>query len=321
MKVRRLVWSALRLLPRALFVAGLLLRLSVRDGWAPLAPLYYATPWPVLLLLPVPELLFALLRGRFARTFLLAALVVGCAVVWKATSFRPYAPEAAPPSQALRGLFWNVSAYHEGFEAVMEEAAAHDPDLIAMVEAGMHFPDWAALLRDTFPEHRLRGLDSAMIVLWRGDILRVEPYRNADVRLNRLRLKSVHGEVFELLLVDVESDPLRPRGPAFARLGEVIDETGPQTPLLVAGDFNTPSSSVHFGHLRAAGLRSGFATAGEGWPESWPAAWPVLDLDQVWASPQVRLHGVEVMPTAVSDHRSIFFTFTLPPVDAAAANP
>jgi endonuclease/exonuclease/phosphatase family metal-dependent hydrolase len=107
--------------------------------------------------------------------------------------------------------------------------------------------------------------------------------------------------------VDVASNPLRDRSPAFAMVEETM---APYVagPLVVVGDFDTPRESVRFDSWRGP-LVHAFEAAGSGWAPTWPVPLPVLALDHVWLSRSLTVRSCEHLWTTRSDHRPVAFTF------------
>ena len=109
--------------------------------------------------------------------------------------------------------------------------------------------------------------------------------------------------------MDVKSDPLMFRKPAFDRLAKLAGELSDQ-PLIVAADFNTPINSVWVDLLRSR-LTNSFEAAGEGYRETWPTFFPVLCLDQVWANDRVLWRRSRHGWSLRSDHRSVTAEFSV----------
>src|SRR5688500_13568940 len=80
-----ILWTALAWASVPVLVAGLAVRLSVRDDYDPVAGLFYATPWAVLLLLAIICTIYWWSRPRI-RWVALAILVV-CLSGWILKNF------------------------------------------------------------------------------------------------------------------------------------------------------------------------------------------------------------------------------------------
>lgn len=138
----------------------------------------------------------------------------------------------------------------------------------------------------------------AVIAKAMGDLGRGGKYGHYEVHLA--------GRTLDVLLVDIASNPFRSRREAMARLVDLIDRLADR-PLIVMGDFNTPVDSVFVAPL-AERLANAFEACGNGYNVTWPVPIPVLSLDQVWASPQVKLGACELPWTLRSDHRPVVVT-------------
>jgi endonuclease/exonuclease/phosphatase (EEP) superfamily protein YafD len=85
---------------------------------------------------------------------------------------------------------------------------------------------------------------------------------------------------------DLASNTLYQRGSHFRELSSRIAAC--TSPVIIAGDFNTPLDSVHLDQLRGLELSEAFETAGSGYLPTWPVPAPVLSLDQIWMSRQFK---------------------------------
>lgn len=94
-------------------------------------------------------------------------------------------------------------------------------------------------------------------------------------------------------------------------VGRIEEVTG--LPVVVAGDFNSPPTSVR---ARAFAIRSGLVRAkpamrpGGTFP-SWLPGWAALAIDGVYASPGVKVTSWEVVGSAGSDHRGVVVTLSM----------
>jgi endonuclease/exonuclease/phosphatase (EEP) superfamily protein YafD len=83
-----------------------------------------------------------------------------------------------------------------------------------------------------------------------------------------------------------------------------MEQTPPDVPLIVGGDFNTPARDRLFARMPAR-LRDAFAEAGRGWGSTYPAKLPGIRIDQVWISPPLRAVSVVTHTVKHSDHRMV----------------
>jgi endonuclease/exonuclease/phosphatase family metal-dependent hydrolase len=75
--------------------------------------------------------------------------------------------------------------------------------------------------------------------------------------------------------------------------------------VVLMGDFNTPSDSVHFDSLRQ-GFQNAFETGGNGNAATWPVPLPVLAIDHIWTNRLVRVHSARHAGSVQSDHKAVF---------------
>ena len=129
------------------------------------------------------------------------------------------------------------------------------------------------------------------------------------------RIEVVHAPTGSFVLIQAHArSPRRPERWAYGLgqlrqlatiVGEVREITG--LPIVVAGDFNSPPTSVR---ARAFADLSGLVRAKPAYAlsGSFPAAtpsWAALAIDGVYASPGVRVKSWEPIGSAGSDHRAV----------------
>jgi endonuclease/exonuclease/phosphatase family metal-dependent hydrolase len=86
-------------------------------------------------------------------------------------------------------------------------------------------------------------------------------------------------------------------------LCQLIDELPPESPLLVAGDFNDWRLVSHNRLARCAGLREVFVQAQGDAARTFPARWPLLKLDRIYVR-NAAVHQPMVLPRRPWSHLS-----------------
>ena len=119
----------------------------------------------------------------------------------------------------------------------------------------------------------------------------------------------VRGIHFDMILTDIISDPLSPRGPPLGKLFEIMQAQA-ATPTLVVGDFNTPPTSVCFDGWRADWSRA-WDVAGSGYQATRPQPLPVLTLNHVWGNRGLTFHRCVCGWSSCSDHRPVMVELTI----------
>lgn len=286
-------------------LVGTVVRLTVRDEVAPLAVVFYASP---------PEVL-AMLAGavawtrRRSRRGAVAWLAVGLtwATIAVGTSWRAEAALApdAPTTRPIRFGFWNVSGAPRGWKRLAKTVAGWSDDVVLLTEALDTPTRPRAAHAGRFPGYRLLPLGEEQLLLTRNatvalvESVALDGAGHCDVV--DITVREVR---FRLVSADFRCNPLRSRRPGFERLDVVLARQPRDVPIVVAGDFNTPSDSVMFRPMHDR-WTSAFAVAGEGWGKTWPVVCPVLDLDQVWGNGLVRWEACSLSSSSHSDHRSL----------------
>lgn len=290
----------------------LLIRATLQDTWWGPSILFYASPYPGLLLVSLLlAVAWLLMRQRLAA---FAAIILSgiFLTLWLGVSYFPLQPPRLPPNYTVQ--FWNMARAKDP-EGLKENLVARGGNIIGAVEAGTRTiteEEWQALL----PQHQVKALPGGMLIAVRGKILQSQYYclESNRARINEVNLTmlSSAGTTVPLtaLLVDIHSNPLLDKGAAFDLLLPLVRKhTGRN--LIVMGDFNTPLESVHFQKLRDLGMQHAHETAGSGLAETWPGWIPLLSIDHVWISKEMQVNRSNYGRPNGSDHRPVIAGFRL----------
>jgi endonuclease/exonuclease/phosphatase family metal-dependent hydrolase len=301
-------WLAQQLyvLAMVLWANGVFLRLTLRDGEDFLAPIYYATPWPVLAVLTLPFIWTFRRQPKAVFAVIVVAHLFG--IAWILESLRPATGIEPEPGQ-VRVAQWNVGRPSDGPVRFAEKLRASEPDIIAVNEpfpkerGGAAREDVEQAWRSAFPGYEARSAGSHLLLLVRGEI-----ERHAVVVLDRRSWAheadvTIRGHRLAVLHVDVVGKVSESRRGAIRKITELAQQARDR-PLLLLGDFNVPVDSVHLDELRKS-HRNAFQSAGQGSMDTWPSFLPVLSIDQVWLGSGVRAVKTRHGLTLRSDHRPV----------------
>ena len=286
----------------AFLAGGLSVRLTVGDTLPGLSALYYATPWSVLAASAIfPALLWARRRQWLAVAgFALVSLC--CAVAWVRDAFRPVTPAG---KSSLRVAYWNVGRPESTLGDVLNVVGDIHADVFGFGETKKMRgdipprPEWL----ERQPDKQILPLRRHMLLASPTKAVQLHDGFLNDRGQYALTQTELHGRKVLILMADFDAIIAWSRKPAFDRLIEIIDSIGDE-PLIVMGDFNTPSDSAFFAPMRSR-LKDVFETAGRGYAKTWPMPLPVLDLDHIWVSHHFRVVNGEHRTTFLSDHRPV----------------
>jgi endonuclease/exonuclease/phosphatase (EEP) superfamily protein YafD len=290
-----------------------------KDRWAGLSLWFYGTPWGVILFVGVFTTLGSLLlrrRLRSLRTLYASfALLLLAGGMWLASDWNWRRPQAsmsdganAEVSQSIRLLVWNISRGRHGWQNIADDIRRYDPDVICLVEAGPYSDRMRGMWEEFFPRHHVSMLGGSVVCIVRGsagECTPIELTRNSRLRILPVE---VRGRSFQCAIVDIESSIFKVRRRPLERLADSLEAvTGP---ILVAGDFNTPTDSVHFASL-GEGFTSAWQEAGAGYSATWPVPLPLMDLDQVWRNDGIAIRSFTLGWSNASDHRPVIVEFVV----------
>ncbi len=301
---------------------------TLRDRVPGLAVVFYATPPIVLgvLLLGMSGLGLRWKRDRgsvatFAKTWGLRRIVhvlanvatvscvatamLGCVCVgeWLFGNVRWASVQESPPD-GLKVVFWNVGrGEFASWDRIAEQLSRFDADVLALAEATSEDAQTRKFWQSRLPGYSPLPLRGGMVLLVKGEATQQAAGQLARAgRFRRVKVE-VRGVHFEMILADIISDPLSPRGPPLGKLFEIMQTQG-AAPTLVVGDFNTPPTSVCFDGWRADWSRA-WDVAGSGYQATWPQPLPVLTLDHVWGNRGLTFHRCVCGWSSCSDHRPV----------------
>ncbi|MCO5061869.1 MAG: endonuclease/exonuclease/phosphatase family protein [Kiritimatiellae bacterium] len=262
-------------------------------------------PWLWLYYIPAPfiaawgtiDLILRMHRaGRLRSIATLAITLLALTKVFVLDS-RWNRPKPAPAT-AIRAGHWNVAHTIFGYDAILQELAQDNLDLVVLVEA--------RYAKD-LPERVERALglpcvfqDQGMAVLSRYPF---EPQGTISIPHSRswwARVDTPSGPL-DLVMLDVLSHPALARGPILGAMVNWIRERPEKHPLLLVGDFNTLRDSHALDSLRKE-MRHAYEIGGRGWPYSWPLPIPVYSIDHAWVSSNITVYSYQLRSSALSDH-------------------
>ncbi len=302
-------------------LAGLAIRLTVRDSLAATAMIYYATPWPVLATMLVLVAGGLRLRNRWGWACPLATVGLVVLTAWTIAALSDTPPQA-PPDQdnTLTCLTWNIdhgqSGWHQLARSIRDEAT----DLVCLVEAGSNEPEHNRFWDSALPDYTSAGLGSGMLVLVKNGTIRQTRSGSLDgnARFRQFDV-SCRGTQLVLLIVDIKSTPWISRQAALEQLALAVANI-PDRPVLITGDFNTPTDSAWFDTWRP-NLTNAWDEAGTGFRPTWPIPLPLLDLDQCWGNHLVRFVNCRAATNSLSDHRRLVTRFCVEPIGRDYTSP
>jgi endonuclease/exonuclease/phosphatase (EEP) superfamily protein YafD len=296
------------------FISCLAIQIFVKDWIDVLSIVYYSTPWPILAIFSFMLGMIWLFSQQIRAARFYFFFTIACLIAWPYESFFVNSRASAPGN--LRLFFWNA-AHNKRTSEIANYIHGFNADLIGIVEAGTQTKKARSFWKNAFPSYKVELLAGEMVFITRGEILSKESGSlGRRGRFNLLKV-ALNGELFHVLLVDINGDPLRSRAPAFEPLAEMIRAYS-QAKLIVMGDFNTPLDSVLFESFRPY-LTHAFENGGNGFAETWPVPLPVLAIDHIWVGKKMKVGSCNLNWSRLSDHRSVAADIE-PPLSSMSTN-
>ncbi|HEX2473896.1 MAG TPA: endonuclease/exonuclease/phosphatase family protein [Lacipirellulaceae bacterium] len=215
-------------------------------------------------------------------------------------------------SDSLRIFFANVLALNNQFDALLEEIAETDPDVIVLVE--FSGPWYRAFQNSPIMAPYIHGSGHLRSHINTVNVFSKLPLAN-EIQ-NWVRGRAVH-----TIDISLGSSPLRivglhaPRpvpGPKYD-YAEYWNEmipllTAEQGPLVVVGDFNATEHSKVYKQLTESKLRSAHDDQGRGYAVTWPNGQnpcPPVRIDQALVSPEIEVERIVEGRGRGSDHKPL----------------
>jgi endonuclease/exonuclease/phosphatase family metal-dependent hydrolase len=293
----------------ALLCLALVLRLTVKDSFTPLAYVFYGTPLLVLTLLALFLVVFCFFKGQRERVSVALFIMVFCFVNFYRAAWKDNEPRA---EASIKVLNWNVLRGRRTWKLVFKEIRSKKADLMGFVEAGWADSEARSLWPKHFKDYYQTELEGGLIILSKHKIVEVLS-KDGDEDLRHLAVAiEIDSVIHHLILIDLLHSPRNSREGAFNKIAALIDKFGDR-PLILMGDLNTPPDSVYMNKLRNRNMKEVFEEAGQGWHISWSTLIPILAIDQMWINDKLKAHTARLDWTTISDHFPL--TATIQTVD------
>ena len=225
---------------------------------------------------------------------------------------------AASSSDRIRVFFANVLARNTEFDALLEEIADTDPDVIVLVEFSR--PWHAAFVNSPVMAPYVHGSG------------RLKSHINTVNVFSKLPLANeiqnwVQGRAVHTVDIPIGSTSLRivglhaPRpipGPKYNYLEHWNEMfallSAEQGPLVVVGDFNATEHSRVYKRLTESGLRSAHDDRGRGYATTWPNGQnlcPPIRIDHALVSPEIDVKSIREGRGRGSDHKPLMLDVSI----------
>lgn len=287
-------------------------------------------PYPVYLLAALAAVALSFAVGRVWR----GAAMLGLALV--ATTVMGFEFRAGDAgTDRIRVMTYNIKGYlvldrAAGVALIAREIARHDPDIVFLQDA------WELDWETPVSRDEIFGARHAYSIYSFGEFVVASryPLRECGARRTSLREQSrgymqcvvdARGVEVDLVTAHLIS-PRRALGSVdewrvnlAERLSQAETLAGDvragRRPVIVAGDFNAPQSSLVIRALLESGLRDAFATAGKGYGYTWGhsllAGLSFLRIDHILVSPGIGVVDCFVGGGQASPHRPVIADLAL----------
>lgn len=279
----------------------LAVRFTVRDLYIPTRYILY-TPTALVAAGAVPAIVVRLFQRR-RRWLLLPLFAALGAVVFCAARDEFRLPHASPKPEGrvFKMVAWNIQGSLSDWSKIGEQIRNEDPDLILLAEAHI----WQSPLKlrtwaREFPGYHYAQIEGPLTVLTKGGIVSGE-FKKVNESRYLLATVEMDGVRMNIIVFHPYPHMRRNSEAIYRQLAKFIDAYSDGEPLIVGGDFNTPSCSAYLDRIEAR-LDSAFRVAGSGFAYSWPSRFPLIAIDHTFVNGRVQVLSYRIERTEVSDH-------------------
>lgn len=234
-------------------------------------------------------------RGRALRPRFLLSIAALATIAFGIVRMIGGSPiSVAGDAPSIRILHWNVlwGVLPKVWPTIASDIRAQEPDIVVLSESANRWQVADELAAHGIEHFVIRENEPRERYTWRLVVASRWPVEFESLddiptgKAMRVRVDAP-GKPIRILLVDGGSHPLearRPRIEAVAKIAERCELVG--IPIdVIAGDFNTPASSVGFDLLRASNWSFAEDSSGT-WRGTFRWPWfPAWDIDHVIVSP------------------------------------
>jgi vancomycin resistance protein VanJ len=296
--------------------------------------LTYAPQWPFAL----PTLVLIVVALSYSKKLLTAInLATALLLCYAILGFQVTLSRAALPLPSLRVMTYNIEHAEGGVDAVANVISKEYPDVVCLDEVNKYgaYQDPTPWLQRLLPKYRFVRYDEILIAS-RFPILETQvcPLQPSSKRRPALRaVVDVHGRKVTIFAThfdtSISGDSLSPHLHSLHGITSIpsyLEDTAKarevqasgllkwvaktNTPVVVAGDFNTPPRGLVYQRLESR-LDDTFVQAGSGFGYSWPSNMPVLQIDHIFLGKGAVAQNCFVPSGLASDHRPMVVDVSL----------
>lgn len=288
---------------------AVVLHATIRDSIWPISILYYGLSPGIALMATFLGLAMARRSGKaFWTTVLLAVLSW-----WYVSDVHTGCLLKPRPPRDFRFVCWNVFRGRLNYERVITSVRGFDADIVVMVEAGPNTATYRYFWPTKMTDFVVTPMSDDYTLLTHCKATRNRLPKHISRRIQHATVHHKSGDI-EIIMVHPMSQAWIDRGPMLRSVDEIVANLRAEDRkrIIVCGDFNTPTGSVHLDSIRKSFSLAQEQPAGPFRP-TWPAFVPVLKLDQIWYSDELVLagDGCRHLWTTSSDHRPVLAEFAV----------
>ena len=291
-----------RFLLLVLYLFLLLIHFLIKDRFASIGALYYASPLPLIIILGIVLIAFFI---RYKPLNYLLSIILLTISGYFFSHFFGSEFDGDITRSTSKVLFWNVAKKEPlPTNILIKHIRQSNPEIVALVEAFEVSDKDLHTLRTTCPDYDFRTLRGEMLIAVKGNIENIVFKSNVDVyRYNYMNVMTDQKNI-SILIADVYAYPLWNKEEALNTIHEIANKNKID---IIVGDFNTPYESIFFDNYKTD--YSSFHDYSVGLTSTWPTKFPLIEIDQIWIDKSFQPIKLEKFTYNVSDHKLLIAEF------------
>lgn len=287
--ITKIVSNYFRLGLLSVLIIGLFLNLILKDLIWPVSGIFYLLPFRLLLLISITYIIISLKNKAHRITSIISFVLILLILLSSGSGF---IENNLPPNLIL----WNVARDKTTDEDLAEFVMKHQAEVFIFIEFDKKKRSEAKKLDldKLLPNYRLNRLSGNTAILTKNK-LKVTRIDSLNDYYNYFNIVESDGIVYAI--VDIGSWPLKNRAKPFEMLYKLVTKYNVD---IIAGDFNTPYNSVHFGKFFENYICGN--TELKYGRETFPSYIPLVALDHIIISTKFKIKNYMPIKSYGTDH-------------------
>lgn len=261
------------------FVFLLIIHFLVKDRNLFFATIFNISPVPILISIGLVLSIILYRDKKVYKLVLTITILLICHWIYSYYGFKEVTINKGDTSIVL----WNIDNSESlPLDNIDQKIKTYSPEIMAFLEAKNIGTNKLKYLKKKYPDYTFTVLQGYMLLATKGNAKHIEYTKLKTISKYHLLETSIKGKIKRILLTDIAVFKSRNR---WQDLKTVLNYALEHKADIILGDFNTPYESMHFNGFKDN--YQSFHDVSEGFAATWPKGLPLLELDQIWVTPEI----------------------------------